>query len=115
MTLDELLETVASVDAHLDVAVPPVYKEQPLARTWARVTKVLSEGAEAMDELSAITGENFRKGVHSTEDHLCAELGDCVTASLGALFHLLKDPDQVWEYVCRSAVKGRARVETDMR
>ena len=58
LTLAELLEAVEIVDAHIDAATGQPYREQPLALTWARVTKVCEESGEVWRALSNLTGEN---------------------------------------------------------
>lgn len=40
LTVDELLAAVELVDAHIDAATGPTYRDNPLALDWARITKV---------------------------------------------------------------------------
>lgn len=110
LTLTELLDAVALVDAHIDAATAADYRAQPLAAHWARVTKVCSEAGEVMDALSAWTGENPRKGVCGTLDDLLGELGDTVSAGLCAIQHLTKDTGQTWDVVSAALIKARKRV-----
>jgi len=106
MTLAELLDAVEAVDAHIDASTGPDYLAQPLARDWARVTKVCEEAGEVWAALSKYTGENPRKGVCGTLDELLGELGDTASAAICAIQHLTKDTGQTWEVV--SAALGKA-------
>lgn len=110
MTLCELLEAVEIVDAHIDSATGPEYREQPLAADWARVTKVCEEAGEVWKALSKLTGENPRKGVCGTRDELLAELGDTASAAICAIQHLTKDTDETWLVVSAALLKARLRV-----
>ena len=110
LTLDELLEAVEIVDAHIDAATAPAYRQQPLALTWARVTKVCEESGEVWRALSKMTGENPRKGVCGTEAELLGELGDTASAAICAIQHLTKDTAETWGIVSAALVKARRRV-----
>ena len=110
LTLDELLEAVELVDAHLDSAVSPEYVAQPLAHRWARVTKVCEEAGEVWQALSKATGENPRKGVCGTEAELLGELGDTASAAICAIQHITKDTDTTWAVVSDALIKARTRV-----
>jgi NTP pyrophosphatase (non-canonical NTP hydrolase) len=110
LTLDELLDTVEIVNAHLDSAVSPEYQAQPLAHRWARVTKVCEEAGEVWRALSKLTGENPRKGVCGTEDELLGELGDTASAAICAIQHITGDTDATWAVVSAALVKARQRV-----
>ena len=110
LTLDELLEAVRIVDAHIDSATGADYRAQPLALHWARVTKVCEEAGEVWRALSKWTGENPRKGVCGTEEDLLGELGDTASAAICAIQHLTKDTDATWAVVSAALIKARARV-----
>lgn len=110
LTLGELLEAVEIVDAHIDAATAPAYREQPLALTWARVTKVCEESGEVWRALSKMTGENPRKGICGTEDELLAELGDTASAAICAIQHRTKDTVATWAVVSAALIKARERV-----
>jgi hypothetical protein len=86
-------QTVARIDAHLDDNVAEVYKQQPLAQDWARISKVTEERGEAIAELIGMTGQNPRKGVHSTRERLYKELCDVIATGILALQHFTKDED----------------------
>jgi hypothetical protein len=110
LTLDELLEAVELVDANLDANTSPDYLAQPLARRWARVTKVCEEAGEVWKALSRWTGENFRKGVCGTEDEVLGELADTASAAICAIQHITKDTSATWAVVSAALIKARARV-----
>jgi NTP pyrophosphatase (non-canonical NTP hydrolase) len=98
------------VDAHIDAATGQPYREQPLALTWARVTKVCEESGEVWRALSKMTGENPRKGICGTEDELLGELGDTASAAICAIQHLTKDTAETWAIVSAALIKARRRV-----
>lgn len=110
LTLDELLQAVELVDAHIDASTGPDYQAQPLARAWARVTKVCEEAGEVWRALSKMTGENPRKGVCGTRAELLGELGDTVSAAMCAIQHLTKDTSETWAVVSAALIKARQRV-----
>ena len=110
LTLDELLQAVAIVDAHIDANTGPGYRAQPLALDWARITKVCEEAGEVWRALSKMTGENPRKGVCGTEDELLGELGDTVSAGICAIQHVTKDTAATWAVVSAALIKARERV-----
>ena len=110
LTLAELLEAVEIVDAHIDAATGQPYREQPLALTWARVTKVCEEAGEVWQSLSKATGENPRKGVCGTEAELLGELGDTASAAMCAIQHITKDTAATWAVVSAALIKARTRV-----
>lgn len=110
LPLGELLEAVKIIDAHIDANTGTDYLAQPLALTWARVTKVCEEAGEVWAALSKLTGENPRKGVCGTEDELLGELGDTVSAGLCAIQHVTKNPAVTWAVVSAALIKARRRV-----
>jgi len=110
IALEEILEIIEAVDAHLDGAVAEAYRNQPLAQDWARIAKVTEEAGEAISELIAITGQNPRKGVHSTREALLKELGDVVCTGLFAIQHFTKDTDATWAVVSGALAKAMSRV-----
>jgi NTP pyrophosphatase (non-canonical NTP hydrolase) len=110
LTLAELLEAVEIVDAHIDAATGQPYREQPLALTWARVTKVCEESGEVWRALSNLTGENPRKGICGSESDLLEELADTASAAICAIQHLTKDTAETWAVVSATLIKARSRV-----
>jgi hypothetical protein len=110
LTLDELLQAVELVDAHLDSSASPDYQAQPLAQDWARITKPCEEAGEVWKELSRLTGENVRKGKCGSRAELLAELGDTASAAICAIQHITKDTDAAWAVVSAALIKARTRV-----
>ena len=111
LALAEALAIIEKVDAHLDSAGAPEYLAQPLARDWARVTKVCEEAGEVWKALSKLTGENPRKGVCGTEDELLGELADTACAAIFAIQHVTKDPARTWAAVSAALAKADERVD----
>lgn len=109
-SLPAFLELVEAIDAFLDSHRSPEYIDQPLANDWARVTKVCSEAGEVWDELSKLTGENFRKGVCGDEDALLGELGDRVSAAICGIQHRTKDRSLTWAVVSAAFRKAEQRM-----
>lgn len=109
MTLEEMLDAIVLMDAHLDSAANPDYQAQPLAQDWARVTKVCEEAGEVWQELSRLTGENPRKGACGTLEELLAELGDTAAAALLAVQHLVKDRARTLAVLSAALEKARSR------
>jgi NTP pyrophosphatase (non-canonical NTP hydrolase) len=111
MTVDDMLEIVEIVDAHIDARQPDRYQAQPLAQDWSRVTKVCEEAGEVWRALSNLTGENPRKGVCGTQDELTGELGDTVVAALCAIQHITKDRQRTAAILHDALAKAHGRVE----
>lgn len=109
MTLEEILDVIVLMDAHLDSAASPEYQAQPLAQDWARVTKPCEEAGEAWRAFSRLTGENPRKGKCGTMDEVLGELGDTAASALMAVQHLVKDRQRVLEVLSAAMEKARAR------
>jgi NTP pyrophosphatase (non-canonical NTP hydrolase) len=110
LTLGEFLDAVQAVDAHIDANTGPDYQAQPLARDWARVTKVCEEAGEVWRALSKYTGENPRKGKCGTLEELLDELGDTASAAICAIQHLTKDTDATWAVVSAALDKAVSRI-----
>jgi hypothetical protein len=108
--LDELLKAVEIIDAHLDSSANPEYQAQPLAQDWARGTKACEEAGEIWKALSAMTGENPRKGVCGTEDELFEEMGDTISAAFCGIQHFTKNIDRTWACVAAAFLKACRRV-----
>lgn len=87
-------QTVKEVDEILDQKVSQIYKDQPLAQDWARVTKVGEELGEAIAELILSTGQNPRKEYDKGAFYrLLEELGDTAMSAVYAIQHFTKDTD----------------------
>lgn len=104
-------ENVEWIDAHLDRDVAARYRDQPLAQDWARCAKVIEEAGEAISELIAITGQNPRKGVYSTEEKLLDELADTALSGIYAIQHFTKDVGRTLSIVTAKAAYHRQRIE----
>jgi NTP pyrophosphatase (non-canonical NTP hydrolase) len=109
LTLDGLLMRVQAIDDVLDSSGSPDYLAQPLARHWARVTKVCEEAGEVWQALSKWTGENPRKAC-GTKDELLGELGDTLGAAICAIQHLTKDTEATWAVVSAAVDKCHSRL-----
>ncbi len=107
---DAIKRQITAVDAWLDGECGPSYKAQPLAQTWARVVKYQEEHGEAIADLILATGQNPRKPADpAARDRLCEELGDRMSASFGAIMHLVKDADEAWLYFRNALAKAADR------
>jgi hypothetical protein len=110
-SLDEILDTIETVDAHLDSSANPEYRAQPLAQDWARITKVCEEAGEVWKAHSRLTGENPRKRQDpATTEDLLGELGDTASAALCAIQHVTKDTNATWRIFTEALAKARSRV-----
>ena len=107
----EFAENVRWVDAHLDREVAQAYQDQPLAQHWARITKVMEEAGEAINELIGVTGQNPRKGVYSDMDKLLGELADVALTGIYAIQHFTKDEARTLALVADKCAYHRARIE----
>jgi len=109
--LDQLMHVIETVDAHLDEAAPQWAKDCPEANMARRVGKAQLEGAEAMEELSLLTGENPRKGQDFTAgERMLAELGDTAVAALLGIQSQTKDIARTWAVFTAALDKALSRV-----
>jgi hypothetical protein len=106
----EILAAILLVDAHLDADTAQAYRDQPLAGHWSRITKAVDEAAEAKEALEGVTGENPRKGVCDTWEHVTEELGDTACAALLGIQHITKDTDVTWAVFIAALAKGLSRI-----
>lgn len=105
-------DIVTAVDRFLDEHVSAIYKEQPLARDWARVAKVQEEAGEAVAELILLTGQNPRKPQDDKAyERLLAELGDTALAAVYAIQHFTKDAVLTEKILWEAQNKHRSRLE----
>jgi hypothetical protein len=87
-------DIVVEVDAILDEQVAQIYKDQPLAQDWARVSKVIEELGEVISEMILETGQNPRKGRDPEAfTRILKELTDTVMTGVYAIQHFTKDID----------------------
>ncbi len=108
----ELKTLVEWVDEWLDSAVSDIYKDQPLAQDWARVSKVVEEAGEAINALIGISGQNPRKGTYADTADLVGELADVALTGIYAIQHFTKDADRTLSVLLDKARYHRARIET---
>jgi hypothetical protein len=109
LNLEELLKAVAAVNAWLDGDMSPEYAAQPLAHTWARITKVCEEAGEVWRALSKWTGENPRKGVCGTSEDVLGELGDTAAGAIFAIQHITGDTAATWAVFSAAVAKAHSR------
>jgi hypothetical protein len=106
-----LLRIIEQVDAHLDDAGPQRAKDCPEANRWRRVGRAQLEAAEAMEELSLLTGENPRKGLHpEARGRMLAELGDTACSALFAIQSQTKNTTETWAIFLAALAKAESRV-----
>jgi hypothetical protein len=86
-----LKSDIALLDEYLDREVSELYKQQPLAQAWARLSKIGEELGEAIDAFIGVTGQNPRKGVYGEEDDVDNELVDVALTAILCLQHRTKD------------------------
>lgn len=96
------LPDVAGFDRWLDENVADLYKAQPLAQNWARISKIGEEYGEAVQTFIGATGQNPRKGTTNSIEAVLDELADTLITCLLAMQHLTKDEDET-----RNALEGR--------
>lgn len=114
--LDWVRTAIEMVDRHLDEAAPQWAKDCPEANMQRRVGKAQLEAAEAMEELSLLTGENPRKGQHSeARDRMLAELGDTAVAALLGIQSQVKDTRLAWGIFTEALAKAYRRVPDEHR
>lgn len=89
-------QIIEFVDAWLDENVDPVYKEQPLAQDWARVSKGIEELGETVEAMIGFTGQNPRKPrlQGMTREDMVAELADVALTAILAIQHFKKDTSE---------------------
>ena len=89
---DSYWDAVDEIDTWLDEGVGSLYREQPLAQDWARVSKVAEELGECIAELILHTGQNPRKPQDNEAfGKMLAEMADVVCTGTLAIQHFTKD------------------------
>lgn len=83
------------IDEYLDTKVSEEYTNQPLAQDWARISKICEELGEAIQALIGFTGQNPRKGINDTKDHMLKEILDVAATAILAHQHFTKN-DTTW-------------------
>ena len=110
---DEVIDRniVVEVDYILDKKVSQHYKNQPLAQDWARVSKVIEELGEAINELILSTGQNPRKGFDGNAfDRLLEELADTAMTGIYAIQHFTKDIHRTSAILKQAQTKHHTRL-----
>jgi len=106
-----MLRSIELADAHLDDAGPQWAKDCPQANMYRRIGKAQLEAAEAMEELSLLTGENPRKAQDpAARDRMLAELGDTAVAALLGIQSATKDVFATWAVFTAALDKAVSRV-----
>lgn len=80
-------DDIIELDKWLDDMVAPLYKEQPLAQDWARLSKIGEELGEAINAFIGVTGQNPRKGTFGSESDVNDELVDVALTAILCLQH----------------------------
>lgn len=84
--------TISAIDEWLDAYVCDLYKHQPMAQDWARISKVIEELGETISEMILFTGQNPRKTRDpNAKDRMLKELADVVCTGTLAIQHFTKD------------------------
>jgi hypothetical protein len=105
---------ITAVDAWLDDRCGPLYKEQPLAQTWARLCKDQEEKGESIAELILATGQNPRKrDRQGSQERICEELADRAVTAVFAIQHLTKDSRQALVFFLNAMARAAGRAEQD--
>lgn len=99
-------EIITALDLYLDKEVSQMYKDQPLAQDWARLSKIGEELGEAIQAFIGATGQNPRKGIVNSEDDVDEELVDVMLTALLCLQHRTKDI-QVTENIIQERLEYR--------
>lgn len=114
--LADVLHVIEAVDAYLDDAGPQWAKDCPEANMQRRIGKAQLEAAEAMEELSLLTGENPRKGRHpEARERMLGELGDTACAALLGIQSVTKDTGATWTVFLEALEKAWSRVPPEAR
>jgi hypothetical protein len=84
-------DMIVASDEWLDTKVGSLYKGQPLAQDWARISKVAEELGEAIEKFILATGQNPRKPQERTAmDDCLGELADVAWTGVLAIQHFTK-------------------------
>jgi NTP pyrophosphatase (non-canonical NTP hydrolase) len=101
---------ITALDAWLDDNVSAMYREQPLAQDWARLSKMAEEVGECIQAYIGATGQNPRKGIVNDMDDVLDEAVDVIVTAIMFIQHTTKDAMQTadliedrWEYRMKKA------------
>lgn len=98
-------QSIHAIDEWLDDAVSPVYKRQPMAQDWARISKVSEELGEAIQAYIGCTGQNPRKGMTNDIGDVLLELADTAITAILAMQHFTKN-GSVTRDILRQKIKN---------
>ena len=87
----EDLNGITAFDQYLDDKVSSMYKDQPLAQDWARISKVIEELGESIQAFIGCTGQNPRKGFTNQYGDVTNELSDTLITCVLAIQHFTKN------------------------
>ncbi len=85
--VDEMDRRLIDISRWVDES-PANAARDPEARTWGRLAKVAEEAGEVVAAYVGATGQNPRKGVSDTMDHVAEELLDVALTALAAYAHV---------------------------
>jgi hypothetical protein len=102
--------SIEFVDRWLDDNVSPIYKEQPLAQDWARISKGIEELGESVDAFIGETGQNPRKGLYASREDTLKELADTALTAIYAIQHFTKESGLTWNILIDRARTHRDRL-----
>lgn len=85
--LRDLGLNMAVVSGWIDAAPANVARD-PEAQTWGRLAKVAEESGEVIAAWIGATGQNPRKGVCDSDEHVVEELLDVALTALAAWEHM---------------------------
>lgn len=101
-------QIVHYVDEFLDSKVSQLYKDQPLAQDWARISKMQEEIGECIQAFIGVTGQNPRKGFTHSQIEVHDELCDAILTGIYALQHFTKNTSET-----RGLLRSRMRVHEE--
>src|SRR5215472_403388 len=73
----------------IDEGTSSVFRSQPMAQHFARISKCAEEVGEAVEAFIGCTGQNFRKGVTHKWGDVYSELCDVTLTGAYALTHFV--------------------------
>lgn len=105
-------QVVEQIDRVIDQRTSQLYRDQPTAQDWARVSKIIEELGEAIAELISWTGQNYRKGANILGyDRMLDELADTGLTAIYAIQHFTKDIRTTALVLDKAAIRHMERAE----
>jgi len=107
-------DIIAEIDKWLDGdKLGLIYKQEPNAQHWARVSKVAEELGEVIAELILWTGQNPRKPLDTNAyGRMLGELADTALTAILAIQHFTKDEDETENIMIARQARIGSRVNT---